>query len=140
MKIEFLENPSKSEISSIYEGLREFNLAHFPELHELEFGVFIHNHEQQIVGGAIGNVIFSIMHIKYLWLAESLRGRGMGTKIISVLVAKAIDQGLTSIALETYSFQAPEFYKKLGFLETGKFENYPCLGINKLFFQKNLSK
>ncbi len=139
MNIEFLENPNKSEISSIYEGLREFNLAYFPELYELEFGVFIRDDEQNIIGGAIGNIILSIMHIKYLWLAESLRNQGIGTRIISILEAKAIDRGLSSIALETYSFQAPEFYKKLGFIETGKFEHYPCFGVNKLFFQKNVN-
>ena len=89
--------------------------------------------------GAIGNILLSIMHIKYLWLTESLKGQGMGTKIISMLEVEAIDWVLTSIALETYSFQAPEFYQKFGFIEEGKFESYPCFGINKLFYQKNFN-
>ena len=70
--------------------------------------------------GAIGNILLSIMHIKYLWLTESLKGQGMGTKIISMLEVEAIDWGLTSIALETYSFQAPEFYQKFGFIEASR--------------------
>jgi GNAT superfamily N-acetyltransferase len=139
LKIEFLESPSQAEVSSIYEGLREFNLPHLPGLYELEFGVFIRNDELQIIGGAIGNIILSVMHIKYLWLTKAIRGQGIGSNIIATLEANAKSRGLKSITLDTYSFQAPDFYTKMGFLEVGKFENYPCTGIDKLFFQKNLT-
>jgi ribosomal protein S18 acetylase RimI-like enzyme len=47
-------------------------------------------------------------------------------------------RGLQSIALETYTFQAPEFYTKLGFNEVGRYINHPSRGIDKVFYQKNL--
>ena len=139
MNIEFLEKPGESDISSIYDGLHAFNLSYFPVLNDLEFGVFIRNDELQIIGGAVGNIILSAMNIKYLWLNESIRGQGMGRQIMNILETNARNCQLKTIVLDTYSFQAPTFYTKLGFVQVGKFENYPCEGVNKLFFQKNLA-
>ncbi|MES2824343.1 MAG: GNAT family N-acetyltransferase [Pseudomonadota bacterium] len=138
MKIELIENPSEAEVAVIYEGLRAFNIPHFPGLIEQSFGLFIRNHKGQIIGGSIGVILLSVMQIKYLWLAEKVRGQGMGTKLIQLLENEARVRGLQSIALETYTFQAPAFYARLGFNEVGKYVNYPCKGIDKIFYQKVL--
>jgi ribosomal protein S18 acetylase RimI-like enzyme len=49
----------------------------------------------------------------------------------------AREKDCVGIWLDTFSFQAPEFYKKLGFSECGEILDYP-LGHKRHFFQKRL--
>lgn len=72
-----------------------------------------------------------------VWVAEELRGMGYGTKLMqrSKEVAKA--QGCRSIHLETYSFQAPNFYQRLVYEVFGTLDDYPD-GETKYYFKKHL--
>lgn len=136
VKIELIEAPSETDVARIYEGLHRFNLQHLPNLNELSLGLFIRDKNEEIVGGAIGIILPSVMQIKYLWLAEHIRNQGIGKNIMQKLEDEANARGLPSIALETYTFQAPEFYIKLGFNEVGRYINHPSRGIDKVFYQK----
>lgn len=42
------------------------------------------------------------------------------------------------ISLTTFSYQAPEFYKKCGYSELGQIQNFPLKGVEKNFFVKYL--
>lgn len=138
MKIELIETPSTTDVAALYDGLHAFNLQHIPNLNEISLGLFIRNNNEEIVGGAVAVILPSIMQIKYLWLAESIRDQGIGKNIMQRLENEARARGLQSIALETYTFQAPEFYEKLGFNEVGRYINHPSSGIDKVFYQKYL--
>ncbi|MDQ1143849.1 ribosomal protein S18 acetylase RimI-like enzyme [Bacillus sp. SORGH_AS 510] len=63
--------------------------------------------------------------VDVLWVDESLRGQGKGQELIQIAETFAREKGCTLMRLETFSFQAPEFYKKLGFKEIGKLDNFP---------------
>lgn len=138
MKIELIEAPSETNVAALYDGLHAFNLQHIPNLNEISLGLFIRNNNEEIVAGAIGTILPAVMQIKYLWLAEDTRGQGIGKNLMQRLENEANARGLQSIALETYTFQAPEFYTKLGFKEVGRYINHPSNGIDKVFYQKNL--
>lgn len=138
MKIELIEAPSETDVAALYEGLHAFNLQQIPNLNEISLGLFIRNNNEEIVGGAVAVILPSVMQIKYLWLAEGIRGQGIGKDLMQRLENEASARGLQSIALETYTFQAPEFYTKLGFNEVGRYINHPSSGFDKVFYQKNL--
>ncbi len=137
-KIELIETPSETDVAALYDGLHAFNLQHLPNLNEVSFGLFIRNINEEIVGGAVAVLLPSVMQIKYLWLAAHIRGQGIGKNLMQRLENEASARGLQSIALETYTFQAPEFYTKLGFNEVGRYINHPSSGIDKVFYQKSL--
>lgn len=46
--------------------------------------------------------------------------------------------GVTDMYLDTYSFQAPNFYAKLGFKEMGRYKGFPTVGVDKIFLQKKI--
>ena len=52
-------------------------------------------------------------------------------------VARRVRAGKELIFLNTYSFQAPGFYRKLGFRSFGQIRNYPR-GESRIFFVKTL--
>ncbi len=65
------------------------------------------------------------MYIEHLWLDERYRGLGYGKKLMTE--AERIAQENECIASQTWclSFQAPEFFQKLGYEAFGISDGYP---------------
>ncbi|MBI2032382.1 MAG: GNAT family N-acetyltransferase [Candidatus Levybacteria bacterium] len=77
------------------------------------------------------------IEINSLWVEESLRGKGLGKKLVEAVEKEGKLKGCDIIYTNTFSWQAPEFYKKLGFKPYGKLENFPS-GDSLTYFCKNL--
>ncbi len=116
-----------------------FNREHFPAPNENSFGLFIYDEEHRIVGGLTGQQFFTSMHIRYLWLDKTMRRQGFGRQLIERVEAEARQRDILNLFIDTYSFQAPTFYETLGFRQTGRYNDYPMRGIDKIFYQKRLN-
>lgn len=138
MEIELRLSPDDSEIASIYEGLKEFNLSQLPDLQEHTLGIFVRDANQKILGGLIAKHIYTSIHINYLWLSPSIRHQGFGNTLLDKLETYGLAQKAERLFVDTYSFQAPSFYEKCGFTETGRYINFPKAGIDKIFYSKTI--
>ena len=58
----------------------------------------------------------------------------IGSKIILAAKNEAIKRGCVGSMLDTFSFQAPEFYKKLGYSTIGSLSGY--FGKNERYYLK----
>ena len=92
---------------------------------------------QTIVGGISGRTIYMSFLIDYLWIDQAFRGNGHGTRLVREAERLAKETGCVSSQTSTYSFQAPEFYQKLGYTIFGVFERYPN-DIKKFYLGKAL--
>jgi ribosomal protein S18 acetylase RimI-like enzyme len=140
MKIDITYSPAQEELSTIYNGLVEFNFPHFPGLRERKIAGFVRDSGGQILGGLTGVILFTSLHLNYFWLSESIRSLGYGSRLLAALELEAANEGLGNIFVDTYSFQAPEFYEKCGFKEVGRYTNYPKEGVDKIFYAKKLGR
>ncbi|MFD2178252.1 GNAT family N-acetyltransferase [Veronia pacifica] len=138
MNIDFVFAPSEAQISHIYQGLLAFNEPHFFEIHERSIGCFISNEKNEMLGGLTGRLMSKCLHINYLWLPDMLRGKGIGRELILTVESEAKHLNIHNIYLDTYSFQAPGFYERLGFREVGRYTDFPKQGVDKIFYQKSL--
>ncbi|MEL7469954.1 MAG: GNAT family N-acetyltransferase [Pseudomonadota bacterium] len=77
-----------------------------------------------VVAAARGITNMGLVEIRGFWVDEDHRGSGLGTKMMRALEVEAVRRGCSRAALDTYSWQAPDFYKRLGFREYGTLE-YP---------------
>ncbi|MCJ8324665.1 MAG: GNAT family N-acetyltransferase [Rhizobiales bacterium] len=138
MQIVFETNPNENDVKTVFNGLVEFNKPVFNDDNLTHIACFCRDDEGKIRGGATGLTVGNIAMIRYLWIADELRGQGIGGQIFETLEAEFKQRGITEIHLDTYSFQAPEFYKKLGFEEVARYVAMKDKNIDKIFLIKQL--
>ncbi len=76
---------------------------------------FAHLPGGEIVGGAIGRTWGSCCEIQQLWVERGHRRQGIATRLLQEIERKARERGCSTFFLETFSFQAPPLYRKLGY-------------------------
>lgn len=132
--IEYLQEPAWEAIGK---GLRDYNAQQVgPELGKnVCFVVYAPDHA--IEGGVIGETHWGWLHIILLWVKAELRGRGYGHKLLMAIEEEARQRGATHAYLDTFSFQAPEFYKQHGYQIFGELPDFPP-GHQRYYLLKDL--
>ena len=91
----------------------------------------------KIFAGITGTIYFYHLHIDFLWVDESVRHEGYGSQLVNKIEEIAKEKNCRLILLDSFSFQAPEFYKKHGYREFGVVEDHPK-GYSQHFLEKRL--
>lgn len=134
------EGMTENEDAHIRKQLRDFNLRTAPPSREYIFKnvqLVLDDEVNRICGGLIGKIYRSCLSIDILWVSENARGLGYGSKLISEAERIAREEDCRFIHLDTYSFQAPGFYKKNGFEIFGVLDLYSD-GIKRYYLKKEL--
>jgi len=92
-----------------------------------------------IVGGLLAETQLGWMYVSALSVAEHLRGQGYGRALMEAAEAEAAARGCHSVWLNTFSYQAPEFYRRLGYVTFGTLDDYPP-GQTRIFLRKKLPR
>jgi len=118
------DQPDEAALEFLPHALERFNESRWP-LHQpwRPLGVFVRD-TRTIVAGLAGETYGGWLFIKYLWVRDDLRGGGVGRELMVQAERRALDRGCHSAWLDTFSFQARGFYKKLGYEEFGRLD-YP---------------
>ena len=95
--------------------------------------------DQAIAGGVIGAIYWDWLYIDLMWLKDELRGHGYGHRLLTLIEDEARQGGAKNAYLDTFSFQAPGFYKGHGYRVFGELENFPS-GHQRYFLTKQLEK
>jgi GNAT superfamily N-acetyltransferase len=72
-----------------------------------------------------------------LWVAETLRRKGIGRQLLARAEEFAVQNDCRHIHLDTFDFQARGFYEKNGFNVFGTIEDYP-IGQKRYYLIKKL--
>ena len=98
---------------------------------------FAAEEDGNILGVITGRAYYNEVHIGDLIVASSVRKGGIGSKLVRAVEDNYRGQGYDKITLTTFGFQAPEFYKKLGYeVEFVREDKDPKL--SKYFLAKQL--
>jgi len=124
---------------AVREGLFRFNKNKASNLdHSKPIPIFMRDRKNRVVGGVIGYVYDGWLHIDLLWIEESFRNRGNGTKLLKMIENEAVKCGGKYVELDTFSFQARPFYEKHGYTVFATLDNCPE-GHSKHFLKKKLA-
>jgi ribosomal protein S18 acetylase RimI-like enzyme len=114
-KISYTSDPKNEDIQILYDGLKEYMIAR-RDLNPISFfGFFIKDDKGKVVGGCSGCFLYGCLVVDTLWVAESLRGQGYGTKLMQKAERLGIENDCHFVTVNTMDWEALEFYKKLGF-------------------------
>ncbi len=117
--------PHDHEFEALRSGLNGFNEAVTGPLHRERIASFIKDEEGVVLGGILGEIKWGWLHIDGLWVDESLRRDGWGTRLLGTMEQYARSQGIPNYHLETTSFQALPFYQKQGYEVFGQLPDMP---------------
>jgi GNAT superfamily N-acetyltransferase len=139
VKIEVRRDPSAEEIDLIFNGLVEFNESQVGDARFKEFGIFASCQSEATIAGLLGHILWNGVFISALWVAEAVRRKGIGRQLLARAEELAMQNGCDHIHLDTFDFQAREFYVKNGFHLFGTIEDYP-IGHKRYYLIKKLTR
>ena len=95
------------------------------------------NESGEMIGALTANLLWDWLYIDELWVDEQYRKDGLGKQLMEEAEQLAGSRELSGLWLWTQSWQAEEFYKKLGYVEFTRFSNFPKgyerIGLRKEF-------
>jgi ribosomal protein S18 acetylase RimI-like enzyme len=77
------------------------------------------------VAAALGHTWGGTCELKTVWVDAPLRRAGLGRALVLRAIDEAEARGCSQLLLATHSFQAPDFYARLGFRELFRLNDYP---------------
>ena len=119
------EHPSQHDIAFLEQRIIDYNYSQAGASDGRGLACFVRNEQGQIIAGISGYTWAGMAEIEFLWVDDSLRGQGVGSRLLNAVEHEARQRGCALIITSTYSFQAPEFYQRHGYEVVGKIEECP---------------
>lgn len=125
-------------VAEIHDALRAFNVARSSDFVATDLLITARDDDGRLQGGLTGLTKWDWLYVDYLWVADSQRGSGLGSRLLTAAEAEARRRGCGWARLYTYDFQAPQFYEKHGYTCWGVLEDYPP-GHRQIWYRKALT-
>ena len=125
MNFRITDDGKQSDIDEIHAMLKLYNLNNREKAGNIPLGIYYEDENGQKLAGLTGETFGNWLCIKYLFVSESLRNQGIGKKMVISAENEARNRGCKYVFVDTFSFQAPAFYEKLGYKCVFSLTNYP---------------
>jgi N-acetylglutamate synthase-like GNAT family acetyltransferase len=73
----------------------------------------------------LGEIYWGWLYIDLMWIKEECRDLGYGQRLLKMTKGKARQLSAKNAYLDTFSFQAPDTYKKFGYQIFGELKDIP---------------
>ncbi len=94
--------------------------------------------EGEVIGGVAGYTHWGWLYPSALWVRPDWRRRGIGGGLVTFMERAATKRGAHAAHVNTFDFQALDFYKRLGYSVFGQLPNYP-MGHDLYYLTKRLT-
>ncbi|SCD46995.1 Acetyltransferase (GNAT) domain-containing protein [Streptomyces sp. DvalAA-14] len=78
-----------------------------------------------LVGGLTAATWGGLCTVELLWVRADSRTDGWGGRLLRAAEAEARRRGCDRVAVSSFTFQAPGFYQRHGYVETGRIPGIP---------------
>ncbi|WP_230474940.1 GNAT family N-acetyltransferase [Dyella monticola] len=130
--------PDAADLAAVREQLSRFNFSATGIDDQRALALLVKDPKTgTVLGGLTGRTSRGVLFVDMFFLAETLRGTGLGSKLLRMAEEEGVRRGCHHGVLYTNTFQAPSFYKKHGWREFGEIPSDPS-GTSRLFFMKEL--
>ena len=136
-----IRESSESESNLVIERLVEYNLSKVPLKQEESFlwiNRIIEAKNGNIIAGVLSKMYcWNCLYIDSLWVEEGYRKEGLGSKLLMEVEKIAKEKGCYLIHLDTFDFQAKDFYIKYGYEIFGVLDECPQEHV-RYFMKKSI--
>ena len=108
--------------------LTTFNLRASGIEDQRELTVRVEDEAGELVAGLSGWTWGTCAGIALVWVREDARRQGWGATLLAAAEDVARDRGCVQVVVASFTFQAPAFYQRHGYVETGRIEGLPVAG------------
>lgn len=119
-------HPSAASIRLLQDRLHQYNAQQTHRAGGQPLGVFVRDADGEVVAGLNGWTWAGWFGIANLWVREDLRHHRHGTALLYSAEQEAEARGCTHAILDTFSFQAPAFYQRLGYRVVSVIDDFPA--------------
>jgi GNAT superfamily N-acetyltransferase len=137
-KLETTNVPDPVTRTWILDGLSEANRMHVHDPNLQHLVVLIKDPSTgRLLGGLWGRTSWNWLFIELLYVSREWRGAGWGRRLVRAAEKEALRRCCRAAWVDSYSFQAPGFYQRLGYSVFGRLSDYPA-GNDRFFLKKVL--
>ena len=122
-------DPTSAEREAILAPLLRYNEEHGGPARNEPVAILLRDPAtQEILGGLWGRISFRWLFVELLCIPAPLRKQGLGSQLLARAEEIARGKGCVGIWLDTFGFQAPDFYPRMGYEVFGTIEDHPVGG------------
>lgn len=136
-----IRDGNKTEENFIFEKLVEYNLSQVPLTQDVDYiwiNKVVEDENKEIIAGISGKIYcWNCVYIDKFWIKEECRKNGLGSKLLNEVEKLAKEKECHLIHLDTFDFQAKDFYLKHGYKVFGVLEDCPP-NHKRYYMKKNI--
>ena len=132
-----LENKESHKVQEIGTLIRAYNRSKREEAESEPLNLYLEDEKGNLLAGLVAETFGNWLEIEYLFVKEELRGQGIGSKLLQRAESEAKKRNCRFAFVNTYQFQAPDFYLSHGYKEVFALQDYPYTG-QRYYYQKDL--
>lgn len=136
MNIEIINNECDEIVDALVQGVREYNGEKMDGEKSQPLTVTAHNDQGQLIAGVHGRTIYNQFLIHVAWVEKTHRKTGLGRQLMELAESEAKKRNCVAAQVDTLSFQAPDFYQRLGFEVVGLITGVPQSPDRFFLFKK----
>ena len=134
LKLENIESKRTQELANL---IRAYNRSNREPSKSEPLNIYLEDEQGNLVAGMVAETFGNWLEIEYLYVSDDLRGQGIGSKILEMAENESRNRGCKYSFVDTFNFQAPEFYEKHGYKEVFALKKYPYTG-ERYYYTKEL--
>lgn len=129
--------PDRADLHAVEQAVLEFNMERTGFHDDEVLGCVLRDHDGELVAGLSGFTWGGYGMIEWLFVRDDQRGTGLGTRMVRAAEDEATRRGCVVMRVNTHTFQAPDFYARLGYEVIGEAVDTP-VGHGEVFYAKRL--
>ncbi len=111
--------------NTIGDGLDAYNASEAGSYDNEALWIVARDDTGAVQAGLKGKIEYSWLFVDWLWVSPTNRGSGLGSRLLRRGEEVAQEKGCTGVFLGSFTFQAPDFYKRQGYEEFGRLVDFP---------------
>lgn len=136
--LELTDAPDDASLATVLDGLKAFNAGLIGTSDLRKLAVLIRDENKTTIGGLSGHTIRGWLYIDMIFVPDSLRERGMATRLLAAAEAEAINRGCHAVWMDTVNPDALKLYLRLGYSISGELKEF-ARGLSCFILEKRLN-